>query len=130
MSRLLCPMVLIQSGHTGVGSEDLPQDFIWQAPDFLGLVYRDAFQSIRWSFALRPTHCHLATCRGVRELPPINAVAYDPRYEQPAFAFDETKIGFKLGEHEGFVDSIDLSEHLDSPIVDLEWGQPIFYEGR
>ena len=23
-----------------------------------------------------------------------------------------------------------LSEHLDSPIVDLEWGQPIFYEGR
>ena len=130
VSGLLCPMVLTHSVHTGTGSEDLPQYFYWQEPDFLGLVYRDAIQSIRWSFSLQHTHCHLASCLGVKELPPINAVAYDPLYEQPAIAFDETKIGFKLHEYDGFVDSVDLSEYFDSPIVDLEWGQPIFYTGR
>ena len=130
LSELMCPILLTLSVHTGLGTEDLPQDFIWQEPDFLSLVYRDAIQSIRWSFSLQWAHCHLASCRGADKLPPISAVAYDPVYEQPAFAFDETKIGFKLHHHKGFVDSVDLSEFLDSPIVSLEWGQPIFYEGR
>ena len=124
-----CPIVLTQSPHTGVGSGELPQDVFWHEPDLLGLVYRDAFQSLRWSYALEDAFCELWICRGVR-LPPIHAFAYDSRYEQPAFAFEDSRIGFGIRESDDFYDSIDLSEHLDSPIVDLEWGQPIFYEGR
>ncbi len=129
LSELMCPIVLTLSVHTGLGTEDFPQDFLWQEPDFLSLVYRDAIQSIRWSYSLQLAYCYLASCHGVDELPPIGAVAYDPVYKQPAIVFDETKIAFNLHMHKGIVDSVDLSEFLDSPIVSLEWGQPIFYVG-
>lgn len=124
-----CPLVIVQSPHTGVGSEEPPQDVFWHERDLLGLLYRYGFQSIRWSYALENAFCDLRICWGVKT-PAINAFAYDSRYRQQAFAFEDTRIGFGLRKKEDYYDSIDLSEHLDSPIVDLEWGQPIFYEGR
>ena len=124
-----CPLVVVQSPHTGVGSEEPPQAVFWHERDLLGLLYRNGFQSIRWSYALEDAFCDLRICYGVNT-PAINAFAYDSRYRQQAFAFEETRIGFGLRRMEDYYDSVDLSETLDSPIVDLEWGQPIFYEGR
>ena len=123
------PLVVVQSPHTGVSSEEPPQEVFWHERDLLGLVYRYGFQSIRWSYALEDVFCDLWICFGVNT-PEIRAFAYDSRYRQQAFAFEDTRIGFDLREKDDYYDSIDLSEYLDSPIVDLEWGQPIFYEGR
>ena len=124
-----CPLVVVQSPHTGVGSQEPPQEVFWHGRDFLGLVYRHGFQSIRWSYALEDVFCNLRICRAVNT-PEINAFAYDSQYEQQAFAFEDTRIGFGFHKTHDYYDSVDLSDVLDSPIIDLEWGQPIFYEGR
>ncbi len=120
-----CPLVVVQSPHTGVGSEKPPQKVFWHERDLLGLVYRNGIQSIRWSYALEDVFCAFRLCHGV-DTPEISAFDYDSRYRRPAFAFEETRIGFGLREKDNYYDSVDLSEYLDSPIVDLEWGQPIF----
>ena len=128
LPAIACPMVLLQSPHTGIGSQDLPMDIFWHEPYQLGLAYPAGVESIPWSLSFRDTFNNESVA--LAELPSIRSFAYDAHYDQPAFAFDETKIGFGLREWIDYYDSVDLSEYLDSPIVDLEWGQPIFYEGR
>ena len=58
-------------------------------------------------------------------------------YDLPATAYNDyqIRIGFdididKAPDEDSQYAPINLRRHLDSPIVDLEWGQPIFYEGR
>ncbi|MCY4063185.1 MAG: hypothetical protein OXG53_12505 [Chloroflexi bacterium] len=123
----LCPLILLQSMHTGFPTVELPQDFLWHHPDYLGLVYRDGIVSIHWSYSLEDTYCEWF-CR--LELSSIEATAFDAHHQQTAIAFEQSKIAISIRSPERDFYKIDLSEYLDSPIVDLEWGQPIFYEGR
>ena len=119
-----CPLTIVAAP---------PRFIFWNEPGFIGLVFETRIENFPW----KHSHSHLLACHcccpgSIRsaELPPIAAFAFDPTYMQPAFAFAETKIGFKLHRLSVNYDSVDLGELLDSPIVDLEWGQPIFYQGR
>ncbi|MYD10528.1 MAG: hypothetical protein F4X02_10860 [Chloroflexi bacterium] len=115
-----CPLVI---------SAGTPRFIFWHDPGFIGLVFSTRLESFPWRFSLEKMCC---CCDGRVEgssLPSIIAFAFDETYMQPAIAFEETQIGFEFDGWYSF-DSVDLSEQLDSPIVDLEWGQPIFYEGR
>lgn len=127
-SRTMCPGAIVQSTETGLGIQALPKEILWYESDLLVLVYRQGSESMSVSLSLPSWPCRIRNCNV--ELLSIDAFDYDSRYQQPAFAFEETKIGFSLRKSDNYYDSVDLSETLDSPIIDLEWGQPIFYEGR
>lgn len=104
-------------------------DVFWHDPGFVGLAASTYVESYPWNLSLENLCCCCdGRLRGSR-LPSISAFAYDHSYRQVAFSYANTRIGLSLSKYDDF-DSIDLSEHLDSPIVELEWGQPIFYEGR
>jgi hypothetical protein len=71
------------------------------------------------------------------QIPLVHAFAYDLWNDKPAVAIDEYTLEFGLypnwqrdepSDPALHIDSVDLSAILDSPIVDLNWGQPIFYE--
>jgi len=115
-----CPLVI---------SSATPRFIFWHDPGFVGLVFSASLESFPWRYSLEQMCCCCDGRVGGSELPSIIAFAFDETYMQPAIAFDETHIGFEFDGWYSF-DSVDLSETLDSPIVDLEWGQPIFYEGR
>lgn len=117
-----CPIVI---------ALELSPDIFWQVsfgPDHLRLVYRDRIWFLPWSYALDGTACANRVCKSV--LPAVSAFAFDETNNKPAFAFDESKIGFQFWTFADNYDSVDLADYIDGPIVNLEWGQPIFYEGR
>lgn len=104
-----------------------PDYIFWFEPGFIGLVSSNEVTSFPWKYSLTSI-----CCRGDidgSDLPTISAFAFDASYHLPVFAFDDTRLGIDLWGASHF-ETLDLSEYLDSPIVDLEWGQPIFYEGR
>ena len=116
-----CPLTIVAAP---------PRFIFWNEPGFVGLVFETRLENFPW----KHSHSHLLACHcccpgtiSSSELPPVAAFAFDPTYMQPAFAYEETRIGFKLRSLSLNYDRVDLSEYLDSPIVDLEWGQPIFY---
>lgn len=127
LPKIGCPMVNWQSTEIGIGSLDLPMDVFWHEPYQMGLVYPVGVISGSWSESL----WRLPNVNPVElaYLPTVQAFAYDAEYRRPAFVFEDTRIGLDARKWNNY-DSVNLSEHLDSPIVDLEWGQPIFYEGR
>ncbi len=126
--RTVCPGAILPSPGTGLDHKVPLKEILWYEPNFLLLVYDNGVESMSMSPSLPNWPCRIRNCQV--ELPSIDAFAFDPRYDQPAFAYEGTKIGLSLRESDNYYDSIDLGEYLDSPIVDLEWGQPIFYEGR
>ena len=102
-----------------------PNFMFWFEPGFIGLVSSNQVTGYPWRYSLSSICCR-GKINGY-DLPTIAAFAFDASYNLPVFAFDGTMIGIDLWSASLF-EAIDLSEHLDSPIVDLEWGQPIFYE--
>jgi hypothetical protein len=78
--------------------------------------------------------------RILANLPRVSALAYDPWYDRHVLAVEG---GYTL-EFEIYplwnrdepsdppldIDSLDLSDQLDSPITELKWGLPLFYEVR
>ncbi|MAU12712.1 MAG: hypothetical protein CL607_23015 [Anaerolineaceae bacterium] len=68
-------------------------------------------------------------------MPIINALDYDRVYSRPAIAVQDYIIGLSFDfaskaengwEFQG--DYVDLTGIIDSPIVAVEWGQPLFYD--
>ncbi|MEM9950052.1 MAG: hypothetical protein AAF846_00520 [Chloroflexota bacterium] len=64
------------------------------------------------------------------------AFDYDIFYDQPVFAVEGYRLEFgfypsyerdELSDISVNIDFVDLTNLLDSPIIELEWGQPIFY---
>ncbi len=71
------------------------------------------------------------------QIPLVSAFDYDITYDQPVVAIKDYTLEF--GFYSDYlrdesidqsldIDTVDLSKQLDSPITQLEWGQPIFYE--
>ncbi|MCY4071871.1 MAG: hypothetical protein OXG60_11285 [Chloroflexi bacterium] len=69
----------------------------------------------------------------------LRQIAYDPVYDQPAVLRGDYQIEFEFyhsGYFDGSYDSVDtarldyldLEEVVDSPILSIEWGQPVFYD--
>lgn len=102
-----------------------PNFMFWFEPGFIGLVSANQVTSFPWRYSLSNICCR-GNVNGY-DLPTITAFAFDASYNLPVFAFSGTKIGIDLWSA-GLFEALDLSEHLDSPIVDLEWGQPVFHE--
>ena len=66
----------------------------------------------------------------------LRQIAYDPFYDQPAvlrgdyqieLAFYDSRL-FEEAANLPYLDYLDLETVLDSPISEIEWGQPIFYD--
>ena len=73
----------------------------------------------------------------VRYAQAIVAFDYDNIYGRPAIAFGEYMIDLGYipdlsieSAKEDRSDFVDLSAHLDSPIIDVEWEQPVFVDRR
>lgn len=66
----------------------------------------------------------------------VRQVAYDPQYDQPAILVENYRIflGFYSDllvsekEYLPYLDIVNLEGNIDSPIVSIEWGQPIFFD--
>ena len=71
----------------------------------------------------------------------VRQIAYDPFYEQPAVLRGDYQIEFEFYGSDLFegwydideaglarLDYLNLEDVVDSPIVAIEWGQPIFYD--
>ena len=102
-------------------------------PGWIGLVSRDSVKVLPWYLSMQESHLSIV----VNPAAAIQAFDYDSQYDLPATAYNNYKIRFgfeididKAPDEEARFAPVYLREHLDSPIVDLEWGQPIFYEGR
>ena len=86
-----------------------------------------------WQLAMEEGGLNVATEREQT----IMAFDFDGKNGIPAIAFDGYSISFHFSDRYsrmrpdyGRFKAVNLENELDSPIVDLEWGQPIFYEGR
>jgi hypothetical protein len=63
-------------------------------------------------------------------------IAYDQQYTQPAILVGDYNVYFGFysdyyvedEEYRPYLDILELEDTLDSPIVSLEWGQPVFYD--
>lgn len=114
---LNCPLV-VRSAE--------PVYIFWHEPGFVGLATSTYVESYPWNLSLENFCCCCDGRLRGSALPSISSFAFDHSYRQVAFSYANTRIGLSLSKYDDF-DSIDLSEYLDSPIVNLEWGQPVFY---
>ncbi len=102
-------------------------------PGWLGLVSSSGIMIFPWQLAMEEGGLNVATEREQT----IKAFDFDGKNGIPAIAFDAYSISFHFSDRYsrmrpdyGRFNAVNLENELDSPIVDLEWGQPIFYEGR
>ncbi|MCY4019978.1 MAG: hypothetical protein OXG39_11275 [Chloroflexi bacterium] len=105
-----------------------PKFIFWFDPGFVGQVSSTGVEIYPWKLSLERLICRCC-CGGIfgAELPSIDAFAFDSLFLQPAFAFEKTKINFALQAADNYDGNLDLGQYLDSPIVGLDWGQPIFF---
>ena len=100
-------------------------------PGRIGLVSSKSIQLIPWHLSIEESHMLAIT-----EPPaPIIAFDYDEIYHVPAIAYDgyTIELGFyheynRMPMRDGQYGPTDLRGQLDSQIIDVEWGQPVFYE--
>ena len=116
-----------------IESPDDPFDFFEFQPGWIGLVSRNSVQVYPWYLAMEESHLSIL----VNPPSPILAFDYDDLYNLPAIAYDDYMIavGFttdldKGPNEEGLYSPINLSGQIDSPIVEVEWSQPVFLERR
>ena len=129
-SRHQCEAPLSQCSVNFVYNEQLIDTFEYR-PGWIGLVSNQSVSLYPW---------YLSTENSSHEIyvsydQPIVAFDYDNLNGRPAVAVGDYLID--LGYIPDFsIDSakrargdfVDLSSHLDSPIADLEWGQPVFLD--
>jgi hypothetical protein len=64
----------------------------------------------------------------------FRAITYDVQYQQPAILVGDYDIHFDLysddevAAYRSYLDIVNLKAKVDSPIVAIEWGQPVFYD--
>lgn len=115
-------------------------DFFWYTHDQIALIDCSDeacyIRSHHWQLSIASTSYdrRLDTI-----LPLISAIDYDILYDQWVVVMNDYTLDFGLytswDRDEARnppidIDSVDLRDQLDSPIVRLEWGQPIFYDHR
>ena len=110
-----------------------PIEFFEYQPGWIGIVTRRAVKLFPWYLSMEESQLSVA----VELLLPIKAFDYDEMYNLPATAYGDFTIalGFttsldKSSKEQGVYAPINLRGQLDSPIADIEWGQPVFYELR
>ena len=110
---------------------DLPFRTFEYQPGWMGLVSHANVKIFPWQLAMEEGRLYVATQHEEQ----INAFDYDDRNNIPAIGFDDYWISFRF--HDKFsrmrpdyrrYSAVNLETELDSPIIELEWGQPVFYE--
>lgn len=56
--------------------------------------------------------------------------AYDPQYRMLALVSDDYAVQVNNADRMDSDDGLDLSDYLDSPIVSIEWGESLWYDGE
>ncbi|MGB1285163.1 MAG: hypothetical protein ACPG7F_01420 [Aggregatilineales bacterium] len=118
---------------------DVPDDIFWYKHEQIALMRCDDeycfLESKTWQLALQPDF-PMSKMLWEPSLLPAGGFAYHKADDLVVRAVEDTIIEFGFysrgnwydsGERAPRMDHIDLSDELDSPIVDLKWGQPIFY---
>ena len=122
-----CPIHII--------SKYRPVEFFEYQPGWIGLVSRAQIQMFPWHLSMEEGMLRVAADPPER----IAAFDYDSNYNRPAIAYGEYTIGLSFSWNYGFAKNmkveddyspIFLREHLDSPIAEVEWGQPVFLDRR
>ena len=100
-------------------------------PGWLGLVSPQSISLFPWYLSTENTSFGVE----VSYEQPIAAFDYDNMYGRPAAVVGGYKIDLGYipdlsieSAKEERSDFVDLSEHLDSPIADVEWEQPVFLD--
>lgn len=125
-----CP-ILIQ--HEGM------KDWFWYRNDVIMLLscYEDGCLIVGYPWQLSIRNLYGDRRLEIPSLPLVNALAYDAENDQPVVAVEGYALEFGFypgwerdepgdGPFDGEI--LDLREQLDSPILDLEWGESIFFE--
>jgi hypothetical protein len=92
--------------------------------------------SYSWQLAVDLPYRHDFSERPDFPVPLVNDLAYDNIYNQPVVATNDYLLSFGFYHYVDYedrpemLDLLDLTEELDSPIISVEWGQPIFYEHK
>ncbi|MEQ8672111.1 MAG: hypothetical protein RLP44_20905 [Aggregatilineales bacterium] len=132
-----CTAPLSESCPIYVYFGDFPFEFFWYKHNQIaGLLCSEEacyVVSYHWQLAIG-THAYENRLDNI--IPLVNALDYDLTYDQPVIAVDDYILEFGFydnwmrdepGDPPILINGVDLSNVLDSPIVDLEWGLPIFY---
>lgn len=123
-----------------VQQETLDDTFLFQG-NLIGTVacHEEACRVAAQSWHPAIGDSHYSGGRFLNEvIPNLRQVAYDPQYRQAALLIGDYDIHFdfeahyyvydeEYAEYREYFDVLMLEDQLDSPIVSLEWGQPIFY---
>ncbi len=130
-SRRGCNAPLMQCPVHFIFDEQLI-DYFEYRPGWLGLVSPQSISFYPWYHSSKNSR-FFAHINNVSYERSIAAFDYDNMYGRPAVAVGDYKIDLGYipdlslnSAKEERSDFVDLSEHLDSPIVDLEWEQPVF----
>ena len=108
-----------------------PIDIFEYQPGWIGLVSRSDVSIYPWYLAAGKGRVFVFNDFPMR----INAFDYDGEYSRPAVVLGEFTIdlgyipnlSINMAKKER-ADLVNLREHLDSPIVEVEWGQPVFLD--
>lgn len=108
-----------------------PIEFFEYQPGWIGLVTRRAVKLFPWYLSMEESRLSVV----VEPLLSIKAFDYDAMYNLPATAYGDYNILFgfttDLGKgpnEKGRNAAINLRGPIDSRIVDIKWGQPVFLE--
>lgn len=131
---LTCPIYI----SFAMNADGVWPDIFWYKNDqiaLLGCREENCYvASYPWRLSIGNTNNHRSQLN--TPLPLMTAFAYDLTYDQPVVAVEGYVLEF--GFYPSYerdepsdlpvdIDLVDLRDVLDSPIVKLEWGQPIFY---
>ncbi len=110
---------------------EMPIEVFEYQPGWMGLVSHARVMIFPWQLAMEEGRLSVAT----QDEQEINAFDFDDRNNIPALGIDDYRISFHF--HDKFsrmrpdylrYAAVNLESELDSPIVELEWGQSVFFE--
>lgn len=123
LARRTCDVPLSQC-PVNIQFSNLIEFFEYQ-PGWIGLVSDRTVKVFPWYISMEDS----PSIDGATWPGQIIAFDFDSTYKRPAMAIDEFQIALSFSKDEPYF-SVDLREHLDNPIAEVEWGQPVFFDRR
>lgn len=100
-------------------------DYFEYQPGWIGLVSDRTVKVFPWYMSMEDS----PSIDGATWPRRIIAFDFDSTYKRPAMVIDEFEIALSFSKGEPYF-AVDLREHLDSAIAEVEWGQPVFLDRR
>lgn len=114
------------------------ESFFFHRTNLLGLIScnpEEAGCSL-WSTSWHPSIGKTDYYNGGAYITDMRQMIYDSQYRQPALLVGDYRIYFDFysddvvenEEYQPYLDLLNLEDDVDSPIVSIEWGQPVFHD--